>query len=340
MPCPAPPRWSLYVEAPVWFRASLTAPAVFLVLGPPACGTPRRVTRVIDPGRVAESFRQELRQDIAALPGPLTIAGFLSVDEGPSATYADYTRQGCEAVGARFVRRQLPRLSVEAALREANDDPEVHGILVYYPVFGSEQDRYLRDQVAPTKDIEGLHSFWAHCLYANRRELEGGRRAILPCTPLAIRKLIDESGLTRGDSPRPLEGRVVCVFNRSEVVGRPLAAMLAHDGARVFSFDLDGPLEFAPGTDGEGHRVSETSVTRAEALARADLVVTGVPSRNFSLIAGSEIREGAVCINFSTFRNFADDIMGRAAVFVPRVGPMTVTMALRNAVRLRHDSGR
>jgi methylenetetrahydrofolate dehydrogenase (NADP+)/methenyltetrahydrofolate cyclohydrolase len=117
------------------------------------------MTRVIDPTAVAESFRRELRTAIAALPTPLTIAGFVSVDEGPSATYADYTRQGCEAVGARFMRRQLPRLDVEAALREANDDPDVHGILVYYPVFGTQQDTYLRDLVTPSKDIEGLHSF-------------------------------------------------------------------------------------------------------------------------------------------------------------------------------------
>ena len=60
---------------------------------------------------------------------------------------------------------------------------------------------------------------------------------------------------------RPLEGRTVAIFNRSEVVGRPLASMMAHDGARVFSFDVGGPLLFSPGPDpSRSHAVSEIQI--------------------------------------------------------------------------------
>jgi 5,10-methylene-tetrahydrofolate dehydrogenase/methenyl tetrahydrofolate cyclohydrolase len=118
-------------------------------------------------------------------------------------------------------------------------------------------------------------------------------------------------------------------------VGRPLASMLAHDGARVYSFDIDGPLLFSPPTTPEGaHRASEIDIDRARALAESDIVVTGVPSQHFELIRAAEIRPGAVCINFSTYRNFHADIIGKAGAFAPRVGPMTVVMALRNALRL------
>jgi methylenetetrahydrofolate dehydrogenase (NADP+)/methenyltetrahydrofolate cyclohydrolase len=226
-------------------------------------------------------------------------------------------------------------LDAEAAVRSANADPGVHGIMIYYPIFGTEQDAYVRDTVDPSKDIEGLHTFWARCLYENRRFLDAGRtqKAILPCTPLAILKLVEAAGLFGGHE-RPLEGRSVCIFNRSEVVGRPLASMMSNDGARVIAFDIDGPLLFVPSPSGGMHEVRETTLDRASALRQADIVITGVPSRSFPHVQAAEIREGSLCINFSTFKNFSDDILGKAGVFVPRVGPMTVTMAIRNSLQL------
>ena len=243
-------------------------------------------------------------------------------------------------LGIHFELRKFPRLEAEAAIRSANADPAVHGIMVYYPIFATEHDAYLRDLVDPGKDIEGLHSSWARLLYENRRfvDAEKTRKAILPCTPLAILKLVEAAGFFH-ERGRPLEGRTVSVFNRSEVVGRPLASMLAHDGAHVYSFDVDGPLAFEPPPDADGaHRLSESPITRAEALAASDIVITGVPSKDFPLIRGDELRAGSLCINFSTYRNFADDISGKAACFVPRVGPMTVLMVIRNALRLRRNA--
>jgi len=294
------------------------------------------MTTVIDATAQAAKFKQEIRAQLATLPERLTLVGVLAAERGPSATYAKYAQKACEEVGALFRLRHATRLDVESVIREANEDPSVHGIMVYYPVFATERDVYLRDSVDPAKDIEGLHSYWARSLYQNRRYLDSQRhlKAILPCTPLAIVKMIEAAGAF-ARSGRPLEGRTAVVFNRSEVVGRPLASMLAHDGATVYSFDIDGPLMMTPASTPEGaHRVSETSIDRAGALARADIVITGVPSPSFELVSASEIRPGALCINFSTYRNFAPDIEGKAGAFVPRVGPMTVTMALRNALRL------
>lgn len=304
----------------------------------------QRVARVIDPAALAAAFRDEIRGEVARLPEPLRLVGLLSAEQGPSVTYAEYTRKGCDDVGIRFELRRVRRLDAEAELRAANDDPGVHGVLIYYPVFGTEQDRYLRDSVDPGKDIEGLHSFWARCLYENRRFLDeaGTKKAILPCTPLAVLKLLDAAGAPRPGGRRPLEGVRACVFNRSEVVGRPLASMMANDGAEVVSFDVDGAIVFRPegeeNAGGPGHVVEETSLGRAEALARADVVVTGVPSREFRPIGADELRPGVVCVNFSTIKNFRDDVVERASAFVPRVGPMTVTMALRNTLRLYRNA--
>lgn len=283
---------------------------------------------------LANAFRAEVRAAVANLSEPLTLVGFLVEGHGPSATYAEYTRRGCEDVGVRFDLRVKKASEMEQAVRAAGGEADVHGMLIYYPVNGNESDRWLREIVDPRKDVEGLHSFWAHCLYENRRFIDAAhtKRAILPCTPLAILKMIEESQRAAVNAEKPLAGLKTCVFNRSQVVGYPLAAMMANDGAEVVSFDIEGALLFTP--EERTHQVRHTSIDRARALAEADIVITGVPSRAFPLVNASEIKASATCINFSTLKNFADDVLDKAAVFVPRVGPMTVTMALRNALRL------
>jgi 5,10-methylene-tetrahydrofolate dehydrogenase/methenyl tetrahydrofolate cyclohydrolase len=298
--------------------------------------------RMIDPAAVAASFRAQLREELATLPERLTLLGLLAEGDAPSATYAEYTRKGCEDVGMRFELRSVRPEDAAQSVRRASDEAGVHGILVYYPIAGAAEDSWLRELVDPRKDIEGLHSFWARCLYENRRFIDAAhsQRAILPSTPLAVLKLLEAAGVARPTRARPLEGVRAVVFNRSKVVGHPLAAMLANDGAEVSSFDIDGPLAFVPGDGQDAHRTRRSSLSRQEALATADVVITGVPSRAFPLVRASEIKAGATCLNFSTLRNFDPDVLDKAAVFVPRVGPMTVTMALRNTVRLyKHSIG-
>ncbi len=300
--------------------------------------------QVVDPATVAAAFRTALRAEVAALPERLTLMGLLTEGHAPSATYATYTQKGCEEVGIRFDLRVVSPTDAERTLRDAGGDPAVHGILVYYPLTGPDRDPWLRELVDPRKDIEGLHSFWARCLYENRRFVDAARtkRTILPSTPLAILKLLEAAGVSHAGTggTRPLAGVRACVFNRSEVVGRPLAAMMANDGAEVVSFDIEGARLFLPDEEGGAHCTRATAITRAAALAQADVVITGVPSRAFPLVRADELKDGAVCLNFSTFRNFDDSALEKARVFVPRVGPMTVTMALRNTVRLyRHNHG-
>ncbi|MBB2985667.1 bifunctional methylenetetrahydrofolate dehydrogenase/methenyltetrahydrofolate cyclohydrolase [Terracoccus luteus] len=294
--------------------------------------------RVVDPAEVAARFREEVRADVATLTARTgatpRIVGLLSRPEGPARTYAQWAARGAADVGIDFVLRDVEPAAAADALREANSDPAVHGIFNYYPLADEHEDPWLRELVDPRKDVEGMHSFWSRMLYENRRRLDGGRRAILPCTPLAILKLLDDAGLRRSGEGAPLEGVTACVINRSDVVGRPLAAMLANDGAEVVSLDADGTVVFDPAIGRHAHSVRDSDEVRTQALARADVVVTGVPSRSFPLVTADEIKPGAICVNFSQFKNFDDSVLERAAAFIPRVGPMTVTMAMRNLVRL------
>lgn len=291
----------------------------------------------IDPTRLAQKYYEEVRQEVEKQKLKLKLVGLLTEHSGPSKTYATYTRRGCEAAGIDFDLWEISRLKVEDTLDELDRRKDVHGVIVYYPVFASEQDHYIRDLLSFKKDVEGLNSYWARKLYHNERfvDQEKTKKAILPCTPLAILKLLSETGVAKSGE-KPLGSQVISIFNRSEIVGRPLASMLANDGAKVYSIDIHGTLEV------NGPEIKESPVERPQALSEADVIITGVPTREFKLVSASEIKEGAVCLNFSTLKNFNKDIMGKASHFVPRVGPMTIAMVMRNTLRLYqnfHSSG-
>lgn len=295
----------------------------------------------LDPGPVAASFRQETRADVEALARDgksLKVVGLLGQREGPAATYAKFARKGFESVGIDFDLQHVGPESVSAAVAEANVADDVDGIFLYYPLANPIEDRWLRELVDPRKDIEGMHSFWSRLLYENQRFVDEGRhfQAILPCTPLAIIKLLERAGVGEHTSglSAPLEGVTACVINRSEVVGKPLAAMLANDGAVVHSLDINGALTYAPAISRPAHEVRESSVTRAQALASADVVISAVPSKDFERIRADELKAGVVCVDVAEFSNFDDTAKEFARAFVPRVGPLTIAMAARNLVRL------
>ncbi|GAA6010206.1 hypothetical protein JCM10207_005666 [Rhodosporidiobolus poonsookiae] len=277
---------------------------------------------------------------------------------------------------------------VEEAILRANEDDAVNGIMVYYPIFGPRQDGYLQQAVSPLKDVEGLNFTWLFSLYHNIRFIDprklalaaqvltpsplpaasasapavpssqsdasapapGLVKAILPCTPLAIVKTLEHCQVYNPLRPYGSRafGRTITVINRSEVVGRPLAALLSNDGARVFSVDLDGIQEFTrraqkPKKEGEEekkqafspyHVVKKCELSLEQCLAMSDVVVGGVPSKAYK-IPTSQLKEGVVAVNFSENKNFEDDIKEKAGIYCPSIGKVTVCLVFRNLVRLQ-----
>ena len=287
--------------------------------------------KTLEPNPIAAQFREAVRRQISEEQLTINIVGILASDDPASITYADYTRAGCEDVGIHFDLRRCEPDSVSGVLEAANRDSAVHGIFVYYPIWGDERDAELRDRISPHKDVEGLSPHWIDKLYANERFDDEGRKfkAILPCTPLAIIKLLEA---TEAYEPfgLPFGGQQITIFNRSEVVGRPLAYMLSNDGARVYSFDINGG--FVVDVNSADHEARP--VTREEALRQSDIVITGVPSPHFEKVRAEELKPGAICLNFSYIQNFEPEAKEAASIYIPRVGPMTVAMCMRNALQL------
>ena len=180
------------------------------------------------------------------------------------------------------------------------------GIIVYYPIFNNRQDQYLQQVTAANKDIEGLSHRYIFKLYHNERFLDEQRtqKSLLPCTPLAVLKILDYLKIYNSILPygNRLFGRTITVVNRSETVGRPLAALLANDGACVYSVDITGIQQFSrgQGIKMQRHEVVEKEDWNLEnCIPLSDVVISGVPGDEFKLPT-KLLKDGAVCINFST----------------------------------------
>ncbi|CAL8073403.1 unnamed protein product [Orchesella dallaii] len=294
---------------------------------------------IIDAGLIASTFREEIRSSLQKEDVAPRLVAFLANADPASRTYANRTAESCAQVGIQFELREVTRDHLEDKIIEANQDDNVHGIFVYYPVYGGGQDQYLQNVVSSKKDVEGLCHKYLYNMYHNVRFLDEAKemKCILPCTPLAVCKVLEHIGVYNRMLPygNRLHGRVITVINRSEVVGRPLAALLANDGAKVYSVDIHSVQEFHRGTGLKHlkHEVIDTNMQLEDVLAISDVVVTGVPSPNFK-IKTELLKDGVVAINFSSCNNFLPDVETRASFYAKAIGKITIAMLQRNIARL------
>jgi len=310
-----------------------------------------RPGRRVESSEIAEPYRQAVRDSIKKrynANSPLLV-GFLANDDVAALKYAEWTAKACESDGVRFELRKVERLDLEEQLEEANNDNNVHGIIVYYPVFGNRpsfyggtMDDYLRDCISPSKDVEGLCFTYRHNLYHNIRTMpmppDSNRskppKSILPCTPLAVVKILENLQVydqTLAEGFR-MNGKTVTIFNRSEIVGRPLAAMLANDGAEVYSVDISSIYLMKKG------KLFETEDTAEMACKKSQVIITGVPTKEFRLDA-KWVQPHTKVVNVASFKNVEEDelLKIQGVVYVPNVGKVTVSMLERNLLRLYED---
>jgi len=303
----------------------------------------------VNAGVIAKPFREKIKKKIEAMKhegieAPLLV-GLLANKDPAARKYAEWTGKACRADGLRYELRTLDDpIEVEAALIDANEDPRVHGIIVYYPIFGQEesysgesQDDYLRDTISHKCDVEGLCHLYRTNLYRNVRYLDypiNNQKCLLPCTALSVVKIIEACPNTYDMTKavgRKLEGKTVTVINRSEIVGRPLAAMLANDGAHVYSIDINTIYMFR---DGRLHTCGD-DLTPESCVRKSSIVITGVPTKNYKLPT-EWVSPNTTVVNVSSFKNVDEEALLKipGVVYVPLVGKVTVAMLERNLMRL------
>jgi methylenetetrahydrofolate dehydrogenase (NAD+) len=301
--------------------------------------------KVVLAGTIAKSLQAEIQQGVSQLEKKPLLVGLLATSDPAAKVYADWTGKTCTDNGFAYELRVCEKDDMEEKIMEANKDTNVDGIIIYYPIHNNRQDQYLQQIVDVKKDVEGLTHKYIFNMYQNIRFLddEQQRKSILPCTPLAVIKILEylhvyNPILAYGNR---LHGKTITVINRSEVVGRPLAALLANDGARVYSVDIANVQEFHRGEGLKKRRhevVEKPGWTFKDALPLSDVVISGVPGDKYK-VPLEFLREGAVCINFSSEKNFTPEVKQKASIYVPAIGKVTIMILLRNLLVSRAAIG-
>jgi methylenetetrahydrofolate dehydrogenase (NADP+) / methenyltetrahydrofolate cyclohydrolase len=182
------------------------------------------MARILDGTSLARRIREGLRTEIAARRGPPPhLRAILVGQDAASEVYVSSKTKAAAEAGIRAETLRLPTdISPETLLAEvarANEDPEIDGILVQLPLPNGHDPTRVLDSVHPLKDVDGFHP-------ENVGLLHQGRPRFVPCTPAGILELFSAYDI-------PITGRRAVVLGRSEIVGKPVAALLTARNATV-----------------------------------------------------------------------------------------------------------
>lgn len=244
------------------------------------------------------------------------LAAVLVGDDPASAVYVRNKRSACEKAGILSRLYHLPADTSTAALLELigelNRDSAVHGILVQLPLPKTCDEKQVLDAVAPLKDVDAFHP-------ENVGLLMQGRPRFLPCTPHGCLQFLFHHGIETA-------GAEVVIVGRSEIVGKPLAAMLLQKGRGG-----DATVTVC-----HSRTRDLPSVTR-----RADILVVAIGRPNF--VTGEMIKPGATVVDVGINRvgnrlvgdvdfESAAKVAGALTPVPGGVGLLTVTMLLQNTL--------
>ena len=281
---------------------------------------------IIDGRAISREIREELRGRVEALRQKGVVPGlaFVLVGENPaSMSYVASKNQGAAEVGINSHTFQLPADTPQDALIEVvqslNCDPAWSGILVQLPLPRAISEDAVINAIDPAKDVDGIHP-------ANIGRLLRGEPTFKPATPAGVQQLLLRSGYDPA-------GKHVVICGRSNIVGKPLAAIL---------------MQKAPGANATVTVCHTRTRDLAAMTLQADILVAAMGAAR--AITGDMVREGTVVIDVgnnriedatrkSGFRLVGDvdydAVVEKAAAITPvpgGVGPMTVTMLLYNTV--------
>jgi methylenetetrahydrofolate dehydrogenase (NADP+) / methenyltetrahydrofolate cyclohydrolase len=280
--------------------------------------------RIIDGKAIAAALRASLAERVAKLPFRPGLAFVLVGDDPASAVYVRGKDRAARAVGIEVQTIRLPTDTSEKTLLTRiaglNANPAIDAILVQLPLPAHIGAQAVVEAIDPDKDVDGFHPL-------NAGRLASGNPGLVPCTPRGVMKLLTQTGVT-------LAGARALVLGRSNIVGRPMAALLLAADATVTM----------------AH--SRTRNLAAE-CRRAEVLVTAAGKPE--LVRGDWIAPGAVVIDVGINRvdgrlvgdvAFAEvsQVAGAITPVPGGVGPMTIACLLENtltaALRRRSDDPR
>lgn len=271
---------------------------------------------IIDGKALSASIKAELKTEAEKFEcayGRKVGLAVVKVGDNPaSEVYVRNKIKACEETGIKSLSFNLPKETPESEIISLidglNDDTNVDGILVQLPLPSSIDEKKVLARIRPEKDADGFHT-------VNAGGLMLGLPCTKPCTPAGIIELIKSTGQT-------IAGKTAVVIGRSNIVGKPVAMLLLAENATV-------TICHSRTADLKSH------------TANADILVAAIGKKEF--VTGDMVKSGAIVIDVGMNRdegklygdvNYAE-ASEKAAYITPvpgGVGPMTVTMLLKNTV--------
>ena len=275
------------------------------------------MAKIIDGKALAQSIKENIALEVAALkekgvtPG---LAVILVGDDPASKVYVNNKKKACAQVGIYSEEYLLPADTDEKTLLDLiaklNADKNISGVLLQAPIPPHLDYRKISETISPDKDVDAFHPY-------NVGKIMIGDFDFVPCTPAGVIELIKSTGTE-------IAGKNCVVIGRSNIVGKPQAMLLLKENGTV--------------TVCHSKTKDIASFTR-----NADSLVVAVGKAGF--VNGDMIKPGAVVIDVGMNRNAEGKLCGDvdfasaepvAAYITPvpgGVGPMTVTMLLKNTVK-------
>ncbi|MDQ1278270.1 MAG: Bifunctional protein FolD [Thermodesulfobacteriota bacterium] len=275
------------------------------------------MSEIINGNEISRVIREEIRNETLTFREKTGVTPGLAVvlvgADPASQIYVRRKGKACEEVGFLSREFRLPGDTGEQELleiiRQLNEDPDIHGILVQLPLPGQIRTSVIIEAIDPQKDVDGFHP-------VNVGRLVAGNPFHVACTPQGIIELLDRTGVA-------IAGREAVIVGRSNIVGKPLALLLLARHATI--------------------TVCHTRTRNLpETTRRADILVAAAGSPE--MIRGEMVKEGAVVIDVGMNRLSDGRLVGdvafgesasRAAYITPvpgGVGPMTIAMLLQNTL--------
>lgn len=275
------------------------------------------MAKIIDGKALAQSIKENIALEVAALkekgvtPG---LAVILVGDDPASKVYVNNKKKACAQVGIYSEEYLLPAdtdgKTLLDLIAKLNADKNISGVLLQAPIPPHLDYRKISETISPAKDVDAFHPY-------NVGKIMIGDFDFVPCTPAGVIELIKSTGTE-------IAGKNCVVIGRSNIVGKPQAMLLLKENGTV--------------TVCHSKTKDIASFTR-----NADILVVAVGRAGF--VNGDMIKPGAVVIDVGMNRNAEGKLCGDvdfasaepvAAYITPvpgGVGPMTVTMLLKNTVK-------
>ncbi len=275
---------------------------------------------ILDGKKLAAEIQEEIADEVneffrenSIMP---SLAAVLVGEDPASEVYVRNKRRACERTGIDSQLHQLPASTSEdellSLINRLNRDHDVHGILVQLPLPKQIDESRVLQAVHPLKDVDAFHP-------ENVGRIMQGRPRFLPCTPHGVQQILLRSGVE-------IEGSHVVIVGRSDIVGKPLAAMLVQrsQGANATVTVTHSRTRDLP------------SITRL-----ADILVVAIGAPRF--VTADMVREGAVVIDVGINRtddglvgdvdfDAVSEVASRITPVPGGVGRLTVTMLLHNTL--------